>query len=93
MTIGDVCIFKLNFSEADFWLVRKGSEEMVGTPIKTFSPENIGVKIIDTDVIDPVYLYYVFLYFNKSGKMKQLANGSLRLKHISISDIKKIKIG
>jgi len=47
MTIGDICIFKTNFPDADFWLQRKGSEETVGTPLKEFYEENIGVKIKD----------------------------------------------
>ena len=45
MTIGDVCIFKTNFPDADFWLQRKGSEKTVGKPLKEFSEENIGVQI------------------------------------------------
>jgi restriction endonuclease S subunit len=93
MTIGDLCEFKLNMEDADFWLIRKGSEKMVGMPTKTFSPEHIGVKVIATEVIDPMYLYYVFMNLNQTGKLQQLAHGSLRLKNITITDIKNIRIG
>ena len=93
MTLGDLCEFKTNFPEADFWLIRKGDEKTVGKPVKEFDSECIGVKVIQTDIIDPNYLYYVFMHFHQSGKFVNFAHGSLRLKHISIRDIKGISVG
>ena len=93
MTLGDLCEFKINFPEADFWLVRKGSDKTVGMPVKEFDTERIGVKVIQTDVLDPQYLYYVFMHLQQSGKFIPLANGTLKLKNISIRDIKSISIG
>jgi hypothetical protein len=93
MTLGDLCEFKINFPEADFWLVRKGSDKTVGMPVKEFDSERIGVKVIQTDVLDPQYLYYVFMHLQQSGKFIPLAHGTLRLKNISIRDIKSISIG
>jgi len=93
MTIGDLCDFKINFPEADFWLVRKGDEKIVGKPTKEFNREHIGVKVVQTDIIDPTYLYYVFMNIQQSGKFVNFAKGSLRLKHISIADIKSISVG
>ena len=93
MTLGDLCEFKINFPEADFWLVRKGSDKTVGMPVKEFDTERIGVKVIQTDVLDPQYLYYVFMHLQQSGKFIPLAHGTLRLKNISIRDIKSISIG
>ena len=93
MTLGDLCEFKINFPEADFWLVRKGSDKTVGMPVKEFDSERIGVKVIQTDVLDPQYLYYVFMHLQQSGKFIPLANGTLKLKNISIRDIKSISIG
>ena len=84
MTLGDLCEFKINFPEADFWLVRKGSDKTVGMPVKEFDSERIGVKVIQTDVLDPQYLYYVFMHLQQSGKFIPLAHGTLRLKNISI---------
>lgn len=92
MTIGDICEFKLKFENADFWLIRKGSEDMVGKPVNEYSPEHIGVKIINTDVIDKKYLYYVFMFLHQNGSFKRISNGILNLKHIKISDIKEIPV-
>ena len=93
MTLGDLCEFKVNFPEADFWLIRKGNEKVVGKPTKEFDPERIGVKVIQTDILDPQYLYYVFMYLQGSGKFIPFAHGTLKLKNISIRDIKSISVG
>ena len=95
MTIGDICTFKTNFPEADFWLQRKGSEDSVGKPLKEFNEENIGVKINDEyrDKVDPTYLYYHFQYLHTKGSFKPMAHGTLALKNIKISDIKSIPVG
>lgn len=94
MTIGDICIFKTNFPEADFWLQRKGSEKTVGTPTKEFYEENIGVKIMDDfkDRVDPGYLYYYFQFLHQQGVFAPIAHGTLALKNVRISDIKTIPI-
>jgi hypothetical protein len=92
MTIGDICEFKTNFENADFWLIRKGSENVVGKPTKEYSSENIGVKVIATDMVDPNYLYYVFMSLHQNGLFIKIAHGTLKLKNIRISDIKNIPI-
>lgn len=94
MTIGDLCEFKTNFPEADFWLVKKGSRNEIGKPVKTFSPENIGVKVIRTDVLLPEYLYYVFMNIQNQGVFDMLADvndGGKRI--ISIDKLKQLPIG
>ena len=93
MRLKDVCKFSVNNPDADFWLIRKGSANVVGTPTKEFSPEHIGVTVIRTDILYPEYLFYVFQYLVLSGKLSELSHGTLRLKHITISDIVNIKIG
>jgi hypothetical protein len=92
MKIGDICEFKINMEDADFWIKRKGSEHVIGKPIKEYSPEDIGVKVIETDLIDPGYLYYAFMYLHQKGEFTKLAKGTLKLKHISIADIKNIEL-
>jgi hypothetical protein len=92
MTISDVCEFKLNFQDADFWLIRKGSEKTVGTPVKEFSSEYIGVKVINTDLVLPDFLFYYFQFLHMQGLFTQYAHGTLNLKNIKISDIKNIPI-
>ncbi len=92
MILGDICNFKVNYPEADFWLVRKGSENMVGKPTKTFSPEHIGVKVTDTQRLLPDFLYYYMQYLNQAGFFKQLAKGTTNLKHIVSSDLHNLQI-
>jgi restriction endonuclease S subunit len=92
MTLGDLCEFKTNFPEADFWLIRKGDEKTVGKPVKEYSPENIGVKVLNKDMIIPDYLYYYFMHAQMNGAFINLAHGTLKLKNIRISDIKNIPI-
>jgi hypothetical protein len=94
MKIGDVCIFKTKFENADFWLQRKGSEKSVGTPLKEYQEENIGVKVMEEyrDRIDPNYLYYYFMMLHQKGVFAPISHGTLALKNITISDIKSIPI-
>lgn len=94
MTIGDLCEFKTNFPDADFWLVRKGKKNEIGKPVKEFSPDYIGVKVIRTDVLLPDYLYYVFMSLQNRGLFDIIADvndGGSRV--IPIEKIKNIPIG
>ena len=94
MKLGDVCIIKSNFPDADFWLQRKGSEETIGKPLKNFYEENIGVKVKEQylDKIDPGFIYYYFLYLYQKGVFKPISHGSLGLKNITVGDIKSIPL-
>lgn len=94
ITIGDICIFKLDFNDADFWLKRKGSEKTVGTPTKDFNKEDIGVKVRDEykDRVDSNYLYYYFQFLHQSGIFIPHAHGTLNLKNIKLDDIKRIPV-
>lgn len=92
MKIGDICEFKINFPDADFWLIRKGNDKTVGTPTRNFSTEHIGVKIIDTNQVVPEFLFYMFQFLQQKGDFVKLSRGTLNLKHISISDIKDIPV-
>ena len=92
MTIGDLVDFKTNFEGADFWLIRKGSENTVGKPVKEYSPEHIGVKIKEGAPVLPDYLFYVFMMLQSRGIFTQLSKGTTRLKNIRVSDIKNLPI-
>lgn len=92
ITIGELVDFKTNFGDADFWLIRKGSENTVGKPIKEYSPEHIGVKVKEGVPILPDYLFYVFMMLQKQGIFTQISKGTTRLQNIKISDIKNIPI-
>ena len=94
MTIGELCEFKTDFRDADFWLVRKGNKNEIGEPVRKFSPEHIGVKVKRTDVILPQYLYYVFMDLKNKGFFNIIADvndGGGRV--IPIQKIKNIPIG
>jgi hypothetical protein len=94
MTIGELCEFKTNFPDADFWLVSKGTRTEVGVPVKTFKPEYIGVKVVRTDILLPQYLYYVFMNLQNQGVFEMLSevnDGGVRV--VSIQKIKRMPIG
>lgn len=92
MRLGDVCIISTNFGDADFWLQRKGSVDTVGTPTKVFNPENIGIKVVRTDILIPEFLYYMLTYYQSIGHFSKVSNGTLNLKNIRVEDIKDIKL-
>lgn len=87
------CEIRTNFPEADFWLVRRGSENDVGRPTRTFGPEHIGIKVVDTDKIMPDYLYYFMQYLHGRGVWKPMAHGTLNLKNIRTDDVRSIPVG
>jgi hypothetical protein len=93
LRLKDIRSVKTNFSDADFWIQRKGSRETVGTPTKSFSPEHIGIKVENTDILDPQYLFYMFMHLQSSGKFQNLSKGSLSLQHITTYDIGNIILG
>lgn len=79
--------------DADFWLVRKGSDKTVGKPVKEFDPSRIGVKVVRTDVLDPKYLYYVMMNLHNQGQFARIANGTTNLVNITVADIANIPLG
>ena len=92
MKLKHIADFKVNNPEADFWIIRKGSEKSVGSPTKEFSPEHIGVTVTQPDLVMPAYLFYVFEYLSQQGVFAQLSSGTTNLKNISINDVKNIPI-
>ena len=93
MRLKDLCEFKTDFPEADFWITRKGDINSVGKPTKEYDPEKIGVKVVRTDLLVPDYLFYVFEYLVMSGGFASMAKGVTNLKHIDINDVKNIPVG
>jgi restriction endonuclease S subunit len=92
MKLKHIADFNVNNPEADFWIIRKGSENTVGTPTREFSPEHIGVTVTRPDLVIPDYLFYMFKYFAQLGLFSQLAHGTTNLKNISIKDVKNVPI-
>ena len=89
----DLATVATNMPDADFWLIRKGSDKTVGTPVKEFEPSRIGVKIVRTDVLDPNYLYYAMMHLHNQGYFARLAVGTLKLVNIKVSDVANISFG
>jgi hypothetical protein len=89
MRLKDLCEFQTNFPDADFWITRKGNSKTVGTPTKEFKPDNIGVKVVRTDILLPDYLFYVFQYLANEGVFASIAEDGA----ISINDIKNLQVG
>ena len=83
---------RTDFVGADFWLVRRGELESVGEPSRSFSPYHIGVRVEDTGLILPDYLYYVFMHLHQVGQWRPLAVGSLSLVHIRTEDVRNIAL-
>ena len=92
-TLSDLCTIKTDFPDADFWLVRRGTEDTVGKPVKEFDPQRIGIKVERTDVLDPNYLFYLMQHLQNRGVFKSMATGSIRLVHITTGQIKSIPLG
>ena len=91
-SLKDVCEIKTNFQNADFWIIRRGSEDSVGKPVKVFNKEHIGIKVLYREIILPEYLYYWFMALHNKGVFKQICHGTLKLVNIKISDIASIPI-
>jgi len=99
MKLGDLCDIKYNMSEADFYIYAIGSEKNLGMPSKDSdnTEKKIGVKVKDEakEVLDPGYLYYLFMHLHNTQfwQTNGLVYGSLQLKNLRAEDIKNLSIG
>lgn len=89
----DLVTVGLNMKDADMWITRKGSIETVGKPVKEFSKQLIGIKVVRTDMLNADFLYYAILNMFNQGYFKTRATGTIRLVNIKVQDVKDIKIG
>ncbi len=92
MKLKDAATVKTDYPEADFWLVRRGSEDSVGQVTREYSPYHIGIKVHRTEILLPDYLYYVMMHLHSIGAWKVRARGTLSLVHITVSDVKNIEL-
>ena len=86
----DLVKMSVGMPDADFWVRRSGQLKTLGEPSKQFDPDKIGIKVTATTIIDPNYLYYVFMHLQNRGEFAKLATGSTGLQHIKIRDLAKI---
>lgn len=92
MILSDVATIKTHHPDADFWLVRRGSLKTVGSAVKDYNPEHIGIKVHRTDVLLPDFLYYWFMALHQAGQWQARANGTLSLVNIKVSDVRSIRL-
>ena len=92
MKLSDVATIRTNFPEAHFWLVRRGSAERCGEPVREFNPEHIGIKVDRLDLLLPDYLFYALMNVHRGGYWKMLATGTLSLVNIRVSDVRHIEL-
>lgn len=92
MRLKNLAVIRTNFEEADFWVSRRGSIETVGQPSRVFSPYHIGIKVEQTEILLPDYLYYMFLHWYQIGQWQPLAYGSLSLVHLRVEDVSNIEL-
>ncbi len=92
MRLKDLASIRVDFQEADFWLIRRGSLETIGQPTKEFSPYHIGIRVEQTGLLLPDYLYYVFLHLHQAKQWQALAHGSLNLVHLRVEDVRNITL-
>lgn len=85
--LGNLCTVKTNFPDADFYLQRSGTLGNVGKPSLDYSPDAIGVKVEDTEVLLPKFLYYYMMNVHNQGYWKDKAVGSVKLQHIRTADV------
>ncbi len=88
----DLAEIKTNFEDADFWITRRNSINIVGMPSKEYNPESIGIKVTRTDVLLPSYLYYVIQYLHSTGYFKKIAKGATKLVNITTNDVRNISL-
>lgn len=95
MKLRDFCEIKFDIEDADFYIIAKGSENQIGKPsIQNNETKNkIGIKVINRELIDPKYLYYLFehLFQSKFWSENGLVYGSLNLKNLRLEDVRNLK--
>lgn len=83
---------KVDSVTADFWIIRRGTPDQVGRPVRDYGQEHIGLSITALDQIYPDYLFYVMEHLWRQGYFKQKARGSTRLVNIRVNDVLDIAI-
>lgn len=91
--LSDYAHVSTNMKDADFWIVRRGSRETIGKPVKEYNPEHIGVKVHKTDVLHPQYLFYAMHNIHSQGKWHREHSGTTNLVNITAKQIKDIGLG
>ncbi len=92
MKLKRVAEVRTNFPEADFWLIRRGSPEKIGKPVKVFRPEDIGILVDRTDILVPDFFYYYMTKVWMDGYWCSFALSTTRRCHITTSKVKDLNL-
>lgn len=92
MKLKDIVSLNIDNPEADFWIIRRGTDKQVGRPTREYSAEHIGVSVTRPDLVLADYLFYVFEFLANKGVFVKLAGGTTNLKTIKIGDLKNIPL-
>ncbi|PXF32101.1 hypothetical protein WH50_06485 [Pokkaliibacter plantistimulans] len=92
MFLSDVATVEVGLENADFYIVRRGTMDSVGSVTKEFNPEHIGVSVFRTDILLPTYLYYCFMHIHSQGHWRALATGTLSLVNIRLREVRSIRL-
>ena len=93
MRLKDLAEIKTDFPDADFWLKRVNSQDIVGEPVKEYKNTRIGIKVIRNDILNSQYLYYAMMHLWQKGYWKSKSYGMQNRVNIRIEDVKNIQIG
>lgn len=88
--LGNYIQVSKNMPDADFWIIRRGTPDKVGKPVKEYNPEHFGIRVT-SDGLLPDYLFYALENVWQKGYYEP--TGTTNLVGIRSSDIKDIKIG
>jgi restriction endonuclease S subunit len=86
MKLKQLCTVQTNLPNADFYMVRSGSQNTVGKVTKEYSKDYIGIKVTRTDLLVPDYLYYLLMNLHNQGYFESISNGTT-LRHITTQDV------
>lgn len=86
--LGDLVDVKMDFPDADFWLVCSGPADLLGKVTYDHNPKHIGIKVIKTEVIYPGYLFYVMEYL----QIQQYWQTKRYTTRITVADVKSIQL-
>lgn len=89
--LGQHVDMKVGMKDADFWIVRRGSADKVGTVTKDYNPEHIGIKVRNHGILSD-YLYYALQHAHGQGYYGGRAHGTTNLVNIKKSDVGEMPI-
>lgn len=92
MKLGELCDIKINFPDADFWMIAAGSEDTVGTVGKEYRRDYIGIKVIKTDILVPDYLYYLMQYLKMSNQLSSITDKNQTVHRITPARLSNIQL-